>query len=247
MSSVESWIRISIAGLVMVIASVLFFMLMIPLLPWRVARIYCCNVYGTVAGRTMVWASGAQPIFHDRDKAVSQKPAIFISNHSSTLDMWVGMWVCPMGGCGLAKKEIRYVPGVGQLYLLSGHPMIDRSNRERAISTMADVARFIKQNGLSLWIWPEGTRSRDGRLQPFKKGFVHAALATGLPIVPIVVHNAAKIFPRGKLKFNPGPLDIEVLDSIPTDDWTLESIDDHVERVRDIVASTLEKGPPQSS
>ena len=231
----------------MVIASVLFFLLMIPLLPWRVARIYCCNVYGTVAGRTMVWASGAKPIFHNRDKVVSQKPAIFISNHTSTLDMWVGMWVCPMGGCGLAKKEIRYVPGVGQLYLLSGHPMIDRSNRERAISTMADVARFIKNNGLSLWIWPEGTRSRDGRLQPFKKGFVHAALATGLPIVPIVVHNAAKIFPRGKLKFNPGPLDIEVLDSISTDDWALETIDDHVELVRDIVASTLSKGPPESS
>jgi len=247
MSSFESWIRISIAGLGMFIASILFFILMLPLLPWRVARIYCCNVYGTVAGRTMVWASGAKPIFHDREKAVSQKPAIFISNHTSTLDMWVGMWVCPMGGCGLAKKEIRYVPGVGQLYLLSGHPMIDRSNRERAISTMADVARFIKKNGLSLWIWPEGTRSRDGQLQPFKKGFVHAALATELPIVPIVVHNAAKIFPRGKLRFNPGPLDIEVLDAIPTENWTLESIDEHVEMVRDIVASTLAKGPPESS
>ena len=178
MSSFESWVRISIAGLCMFIASILFFALMIPLLPWRLARIYCCNVYGSIAGRTMVWASGAKPIFHHRDKVYTQKPAIYISNHSSTLDMWVGMWVCPMGGCGLAKREIRVVPGVGQLYLLSGHPMIDRSNRERAIATMEDVARFIKKHRLSLWLWPEGTRSRDGTLQPFKKGFVHAALAT---------------------------------------------------------------------
>ena len=110
---------------------------------------------------------------------------------------------------------------------------------------MAGVAEFINRHGLSLWIWPEGTRSRDGKLQSFKKGFVHAALATGLPIVPVVVHNAAKIFPRGKLKFNPGPLDIEVLDAISTEGWALETIEEHVIQVREVVASTLEKGPPQ--
>ena len=71
---------------------------------------------------------------------------------------------------------------------------------------MDSVARFAAQNGLSLWLWPEGTRSsKDGSLQAFKKGFVHAALADKLPIVPVVVYGAAKIFPRGKLKFNPGP------------------------------------------
>ena len=246
MSSFESWVRISIAGLLMFFASIVFFALMIPLLPWRVARIYSCNVYGTIAGRAMVWASGARPIFHHREKARNQKPAIFVSNHTSTLDMWVGMWVCPMGGCGLAKREIRYVPGVGQLYMLSGHPMIDRSNRERAIATMDGVARFMTKNGLSLWLWPEGTRSKDGNLQAFKKGFVHAALATKLPIVPVVVYGAAKIFPRGKLRFNPGPLHIEVLDAIPTDTWTVESIDQHVEMVRDVFVTKLANGPPEA-
>ena len=122
--------------------------------------------------------------------------------------------------------------------------MIDRSNRERAIATMDGVARFMTQNGLSLWLWPEGTRSKDGSLQAFKKGFVHAALATKLPIVPVVVYGAAKIFPRGKLKFNPGPLHIEVLDAIPTEDWTIDSIDDHVEMVREIFVTKLAQGPP---
>ena len=247
MSSFESWVRMTIAGLCMLLTSVLFFVAMIPLMPWRVARIRACNIYGTIAGRTMVWASGARPIFHCRDMVDAQSPGLFVSNHSSTLDMWVGMWVCPMGGCGLAKKEIRYVPGVGQLYLLSGHPMIDRSNRERAIATMNGVAEFINRNKLSLWIWPEGTRSKDGKLQSFKKGFAHAAIATRLPIVPIVVHNAAKIFPRGKLKFNPGPLDIEVLDSISTQDWTTETIDEHVDAVRQVFVERLAIGPPTSA
>ena len=90
MSSVESWVRISITGLGMFIASIVFFALMIPLLPWRVARIYCCNVYGTIAGRTMVWASGARPcstIGEDKDAEARH----LVSNHSSPLDMWVGM------------------------------------------------------------------------------------------------------------------------------------------------------------
>ena len=244
MSSFVSWFRVSLSGLTMVVLSAAFFLLMIPLLPWRVARIYCCNVYGTIAGSVMAWSCGADLRFHHRERVNEAKPAIYISNHSSTLDMWLGMWICPMGGCGLAKREIQLVPGVGQLYTLSGHPLIDRSNRERAISTMNSVAEFVTKNGLSLWLWPEGTRSRDGQLQPFKKGFVHAAIATQLPIVPIVVHNAAKVWPRGKLKFNPGPVDIVVLDTIDTSGWSAETIEQHVEDVRSVFERKLAEGPP---
>jgi lysophosphatidate acyltransferase len=152
-----------------------------------------------------------------------------------------------MRGCGLAKKEIRYVPGVGQLYLLSGHPLIDRSNRERAIATMNEVAAFMVKNQLSLWVWPEGTRSRDGLLQPFKKGFVHAALSTQLPIVPVVVHNAAKVWPRGPIKFQPGPVDIEVLDAVSTAGWSVDNVDQHVSEIREIFLDRLAAGPPPLS
>ena len=246
MSSFMSWVRVSIAGLAMILVSAVFMVVMIPLLPWRLLRIYSCNGYGSIAGHLFAWACGADIIFHHRSRTNEQKPAIFVSNHTSTLDMWLGMWVCPVGGCGLAKREIRYVPGVGQLYLLSGHPMIDRSNRERAIATMNDVANFMTKNGLSLWIWPEGTRSRDGKLQAFKKGFVHAALATKLPIVPIVVYNAAKVWPRGKVKFNPGPVDVEVLPSVSTSEWSSETIDEHVAEIRSIFEQKLADGPPSA-
>ena len=95
-----------------------------------------------------------------------------------------------------------------------------------------------------MWILPEGTLIKDLRLHVFKKGFVHAALATKLPIIPVVVHNAAKIFPRGPLKFEPGPLDIEVLDAVPTTDWTAETLEQHVQDIRDIIVHKLEEGPP---
>jgi len=239
MSKPETLLRIGLAVLFMVVISAVFFSLMLFLLPWRHIRLKTCNVYGKINGRTLLWFSGARPVFHNRDRVDGQMPAIYVSNHASTLDMWMGMWVCPIGGGGLAKKEITRVPGLGQLYLLSGHPMIDRSNRERAIATLQEMADFMKKYRLGLWMWPEGTRSKDGRLQPFKKGFAHAAIATGMPIVPIVAHNAAYIWGRGELRFRTADLHIEVLEAVDTTDWRSETIDAHVAEVRDIFLARL--------
>ena len=83
------------------------------------------------------------------------------------------------------QKTIGIYSFFGQIYWLSGHLLIDRSNRESAIASIKEVTQIVHKNLLSLWIWPEGTRARDGRLTPFKKGFVHLALDTKLPIVPI--------------------------------------------------------------
>lgn len=239
MSKVETVIRMGLGMIFMVIISAVFFVVMPLLLPWRHLRLKTCNLYGKLNGRTLVWFAGARPVFHDRDRIKSQSPAIYVSNHVSTLDMWMGMWVCPIGGGGLAKKEISKVPGLGQLYLLSGHPMIDRSNRERAIATMSETAAFMNKHKLSLWLWPEGTRSKDGRLGPFKKGFVHAAIGTGLPIVPIVVHNAVRIWPRKGLRFQTGDLHIRVMESVDTKDWSADTVDAHVREVRDIFVREL--------
>jgi 1-acyl-sn-glycerol-3-phosphate acyltransferase len=239
MSRVETLLRIGLAVLFMVLISTVFFTLMFFLLPWRHIRLKVCNVYGKINGRALLWFSGARPVIHNRERIGSQVPAIFVSNHVSTLDMWVGMWICPIGGAGLAKREIMKVPGLGQLYMLSGHPMIDRSNRERAIATMQDMADFMNKHKLSLWLWPEGTRSRDGRLQPFKKGFVHAAIATGLPIVPIVVHNAGYIWPRTEVRFRTADLHVEVLQAVDTSDWSAETLDVHVAEVWAIFAAHL--------
>ncbi len=239
MSKAETYLRMGVGMVWMVLTSTVFFVIMPLLWPWRVLRLKTCNVYGKITGWSLVRVVGARPVFHHKERIKSQSPAIYISNHVSTLDMWMGMWVCPIGGGGLAKKEITRVPGLGQLYVLSGHPMIDRSNRERAIATMNEMAAFMSKHRLSLWIWPEGTRSKTGRLQPFKKGFVHAALATGMPIVPVVVHNAAYIWPRKGGRFATGDLHIQVLDKVETTEWRAETIDDHVREVRDLFAREL--------
>jgi 1-acyl-sn-glycerol-3-phosphate acyltransferase len=164
-------------------------------------------------------------------------PAIYVSNHASTLDAFVGIWLCPMGGCGVLKKEIVKVPGYGWIAWLSGHLLIDRANTGKAVETLKAQADLMKKHRLGAWIMPEGTRSRSGHLLPFKKGFVHLAIATGFPVVPVIVHDAHKNWEAKTFRFVPMILDIEVLAPIDTTGWTEETAGEHAAKVHDVFAA----------
>ncbi len=142
----------------------------------------------------------------------------------------------------MAKKELVRVPFFGQAYWLAGHLLIDRGNRTSAIAGMNKTAALVENNGLSIWMWPEGTRSRDGRLGIFKKGFAHLALATKLPIRPIIVHDAHMYWPARSFQMRPGPLRVELLDDIDTNDWTLENLDAQIASVRQVFLDGLDPG-----
>ena len=220
--------------------SVPYVLLILLMLPWRGLRIRMGNVYGKIVGPTLTRITGTRATIHNRALINEQKPAIYVTNHSSELDPFIAMWLCPMGGCGIAKKEIARVPFFGWAYKLSGHLLIDRSNREKAIASMKEIASLVKLHDLSIWIWPEGTRSRDGRLQPLKKGFVHLAIATGLPIVPIIMHDAHKRWPGRSLRMYPGKLNIDVLPAIDTTGWSAQTMEEHLAEVHGIFADALD-------
>ena len=213
--------------------------LMILALPFRTLRVRIGNFCGKMIGPVVSWLVGAKIINPDLEKLNSSKPAIFVSNHASALDVFIGMALCPYGGCGVGKKEILKIPFFGLAYWLAGHLLIDRGNNAKAVASMKKLSDFVKAKGLSIWIWPEGTRSLDGKLIPFKKGFVHLALATGLPVVPVIVHGAHKVWPAKTMQFYPGEVKIEVLDPIKTNDWNRETVDKHVEEVRNFMAKAL--------
>ena len=92
-------------------------------------------------------------------------------------------------------------------------------------------------------MWPEGTRSRDGRLKPLKKGFVHQAIATRLPVVPVVAHDAHLFWRGGTWDVRPGRLQIEILPAIDTSTWSTQTVDDHAAEVHAAFAAAL--GPDQ--
>jgi 1-acyl-sn-glycerol-3-phosphate acyltransferase len=236
---IGSWLRLGVGFVVLAVAATVLLAVDLVLLPWRGLRIRAGNVYGKIVGPIVVWLAGTRVRVAHRERLDASAPAIYVTNHTSALDVFVGMWVAPVGGCGIAKKEVGRIPFFGWAYRLSGHLLIDRADRPGAIAALQAIAEVVKKHGLSIWIWPEGTRSRDGRLLPFKKGFVHLAAATGLPIVPVVVHGAHERWPGRTTRLVPGVLDVEVLEPVRTDGWDPEDVDEHVEAVRGIFLAHL--------
>jgi lysophosphatidate acyltransferase len=236
---ISSLIRWGLGFSFIILCSVPYFFVALLVLPWRGLRIRSGNLYGKVVGPAVTRITGTRARIRNRAGINSQTPAIFVTNHSSELDPFIAMWLCPMGGCGIAKKEIARVPFFGWAYKLSGHLLIDRSNRDKAIASMQEVSEIVREHNLSIWIWPEGTRSRDGRLQPLKKGFFHLALATGLPIVPIVMHDAHRRWPGRSLRMYPGTLDIDVLPPVDTSGWSAQTQDEHIAQIHGIFAEAL--------
>lgn len=239
MAGLWTLLRFLVGFVFVALVSTLFFVLALLLLPSRVWRIRLTNVYGKTVGPFITWLAGVRPIIHHRERLNGSMPAIYVANHTSTLDLFLCIWLCPFDGCGVMKKEIRVVPFFGWLAVLSGHLLIDRGNKERAVEALARTAAFMRKHSLGAWMMPEGTRSRDGRLLPFKKGFVHLAIATGLPVVPVVLPGLHRTWQKGSMKLHSMECHIQVLPPIDTSGWKEESAALHAEQVRQAIASVL--------
>ncbi|XP_039055586.1 1-acyl-sn-glycerol-3-phosphate acyltransferase-like [Hibiscus syriacus] len=235
-----SCVRIVTCFLAMMVTAFIWAIIMVLLLPWPYHRIRQGNIYGHVTGRLLMWILG-NPIKIEGTE-YSKERAIYISNHASPIDIFLIMWLTPTGTVGIAKKEIIWYPLFGQLYVLANHLRIDRSNPSTSIKSMREAIQAVKKHGLSLVIFPEGTRSKNGRLLPFKKGFVHLALQSGLPIVPIVLTGTHLAWRKGSLRVRPAPISVKYLPPIRTNGWTVEKIDDYIKMVHDMyVENLLEK------
>lgn len=225
----------------MAVGSVITFIVALPFIPWRTIRIRICNFYGHVVGRIVLACAGVTPLVRNRERIVGSMPAIFVANHTSTLDAFISIWLCPYGACGVFKKEVAWIPFFGQLLMLSGHLMLDRQNTGSAVGTLKKTAVLMKSRRLGVWMMPEGTRSKDGRLKAFKKGFVHLAIASGLPVVPVVIHGAHRNWPLGPLNFEPMTLEIDILPAIDTRSWTEANAAVHAAETFEVMAAALKE------
>jgi putative phosphoserine phosphatase/1-acylglycerol-3-phosphate O-acyltransferase len=171
------------------------------------------------------------------------RPAVFVFNHQSKLDPIVMMKLLRGGFTGVAKKEAANVPGFGQFFRLAGVAFVERGNTAQARQALEPAVSKVRDEGLSLVIAPEGTRSPTPRLGRFKKGAFHIAMQAGVPIVPVVMRNVGEVMWRGSQAIRPGTVEVAVLDPVDTSDWTVEDLADHVEEVRGMFLETLESWP----
>lgn len=239
LTKTTSWIKLGLGFSALAIFSVCFIPLFIPALPSRVTRIRLGNLYGKIISPIVMTILGTKMKVLGKEHILNPRPALYLSNHSSQLDPLVAIAVCPFGGCGVGKKEILSVPFFGWAYRLSGHLTIDRSNRESAIKSMRELGELVKKMQIGVWIWPEGTRSVDGTLLPFKKGFAHIAIQTGLPIVPIVVRGAHTLWQNKTFIVTSGEFTVEALPAIDTNDWTEENLEAHIASIEAVYREAL--------
>jgi len=239
MARVSTAIRLSVGFTVVALAAVVQVVILLALLPSRIARIRSCIIFGRIVGYTCTWLSGCRLTISGQVHLDRSRPAIYVVNHTSILDLFIVLRLFPSDTVGIAKKEIVRYPFFGQMYLLSGHLRLDRGRQGAAIASLKELGNFVGAQGLSIAIAPEGTRARDGRLQPFKKGMVHLAVQTGLPIVPIIIRGAHRVWLADTLTLRSEPVSVDVLPAVETRHWTAEDTDGALDEIHAIYRDAL--------
>jgi 1-acyl-sn-glycerol-3-phosphate acyltransferase len=174
------------------------------------------------------------------------KSYIYMPNHVSNIDIPVLQAYLPVQFRWLAKAELYKIPIFGHAMKSAGYISIDRSDRRSAINSLNHVARIIR-NGVSVIIFPEGTRSRTRNIQPFKKGGFVLAVDSGVSIIPIIIHGTGQIMPRKKISIKSGNVTLEITKPIKSSDYTRKTKDDLMKKVRNIIQESYDKGKQNGS
>jgi putative phosphoserine phosphatase/1-acylglycerol-3-phosphate O-acyltransferase len=176
------------------------------------------------------------------ENLTAQRPAVFIYNHRNQVDPVIAGSLVKDNWVAVAKKELQKNPIMALLGWTLDGVFIDRDDQTAAVETMRTVEDRAK-NGLSILMAPEGTRLDTTEVGPFKKGPFRLAMAAGIPIVPIVIRNAEIVAARNSATINPGTVDVAVFPPIPVQDWTLDTLPEHIAEVRQLYLDALANWP----
>jgi putative phosphoserine phosphatase/1-acylglycerol-3-phosphate O-acyltransferase len=168
----------------------------------------------------------------------AHRPAVFIFNHQSAADALIITRLMRQDFTGISKQEMKNNPLVGPALTFADIVFIDRSRKGNAAESMKPALEKL-QEGLSIVLAPEGSRSTGYTLGPFKKGAFHIAMQAGVPIIPIVIANASDSLPKSAIFIRPANIEVTVLPPVATNRWKAESMDTHVRHCRDLFLREL--------
>jgi 1-acyl-sn-glycerol-3-phosphate acyltransferase len=163
--------------------------------------------------------------------------AVYMSNHQSVIDIGAIVLSLPVSWRFVAKKELTYIPFFGWALALSDQIVIDRGNRRLSVASLRRAAQRVRR-GVNVIIFPEGTRSPDGSLQPFKSGGFHLALDAQVPVIPVTVSGSRQLTPKRSLQVRSGTVKVVYGAPIATAGLTARDREDLKRRV----ASAIEAG-----
>lgn len=163
---------------------------------------------------------------------------IYISNHQNNYDMITAAYVVQPGTVTVGKKSILWIPLFGLLYWITGNLLIDRNHKSRAHNTIISIANRIKDQNISIWMFPEGTRSRGRGLLPFKNGAFYTAITAGVPIIPICISDT-----NNKIKLNRwsnGLVIIEIMPPVDTSKYSIGQVKCLTKHCQELMQKKLE-------
>ncbi|CAA0115482.1 HAD-IB family hydrolase [Zhongshania aliphaticivorans] len=166
-------------------------------------------------------------------------PAVVIFNHQSQADGFIIMKLLRDNFAGIGKKEFGKFRLLANAYEFAGIIPIDRSDSKNTIDLMKPLVDTLQIEGRSVAIAPEGTRSSSMKPGPFKKGAFHLAIDAGVPILPVVIHNTADVQAKGDFLFHPATVTVEILPAVNTTTWRKETLDAHINEVRNQFLTAL--------
>ena len=198
-----------------------------------------CHILVRLWGRIICMAGGVSVRVEGTENLDPDQPYIFAANHQSQFDIITLQGYLPCDFRWLAKKELFKVPIWGPAMRLAGYIPIDRSRGRAAMKSLDQAARRIAE-GTSVIIFPEGTRSRDGRLHSFKAGAMVLAIKAGVPLVPTAIQGTFEILPKGRLLMKPGQVVIRLGRPIPTSGYRTKDRHELALYLQEKVAELLE-------
>ncbi len=198
---------------------------------YKFAR-FCIRVSG--------WIAGVRVRIEGAEKVSPEGAFIFLPNHQGNCDVPALAHALPRDFRGLMKKEIMRLPVLSIILRRVNFVPIDRRDANQARVAIDRGAALLRE-GLSFLAFPEGTRSRDGRLGAFKKGVFIMAIKSQKPVVPMTIRNSSKIQPPGRYRIHPGVIEVIFHDPIPTEGMTMDDRDRLIELTRAAITQGMQR------
>ena len=189
-------------------------------------RILCtCQRVTKRWARAILWVGGVKVRTVGAEKLPAGQPHVLVSNHQSWFDIFALVVVLPELPRFVGKEELNRIPVFGRAWMACRQVSINRKDQAEAFGALERAGRYIREEAASVVMFPEGTRSADGRLRSFKKGAFVLAIQSGVPMVPVFVAGSGEVMRKGSALVRPGTVEVRFGDPLATGDLAHEHRD----------------------
>ena len=190
--------------------------------------------------RIVIWLAAARVTVHGLGNIPpTEESYIVVMNHQSNMDIPVLVHSLPLQLRFIGKVELKKVPIFGNALIRAGHFLIDRSNHQKAMNGIRKSGEALKERAVSVVFAPEGTRSSDGKLLPFKKGAFVMAIETGIQILPVTINGSKQSLAKGSLWTRSAEVTVTIHQPVPTGSYSYDDRDELSEKVKSIIERAL--------